>query len=302
MNLGYCCINTELSKKKITTNRSCIKKTYKNKGIEYVSELALKNISDLPTIIEWNHKNNIKLFRLSSEIFPWLSDYNIEELPDYEAIKEKLEYCGKLAQKYNQRLTLHPSHFNVLCSLKQSVVDNTIHELNFHGKMFDLMNLEQTPYNKINIHIGSTQGGKPRCLDKFKENFQLLSPSVQKRLTIENDDKPNSYSVDDLLPLAKSLNIPIVYDIHHQRFCKGKLSDLDALKAAVSTWNDNIIPVVHLSESQEGRKLNAHSDYITKYNDYHGYDTSKLMIQIEAKMKEKALLHYRDNVIVQYGI
>lgn len=75
-NYGYCCINTTLQKsKKITTNRSMIKKTFTERGIEYASELALQNVRDLSHIIKWNHENGIKLFRISSDMFPWMSEY-----------------------------------------------------------------------------------------------------------------------------------------------------------------------------------------------------------------------------------
>ena len=95
MNLGYACINMNLSnpkqfgsdKEKITTNRSMIKRTFQEKGVEYVSELALQNVIDLNHIIKWNEQHNIKFFRMSSEIFPWASEYKWKDLPDIELIK-----------------------------------------------------------------------------------------------------------------------------------------------------------------------------------------------------------------------
>ena len=57
-NLGYACINMTLSEqpksKRITTNRSMIKRTFKAKGLPYASELALLNVLDLEKIIQWN--------------------------------------------------------------------------------------------------------------------------------------------------------------------------------------------------------------------------------------------------------
>ena len=51
MNLGYACINTELNSRKgddrITTNRTMIKRTFQEKGLEYTSELVLQNVTDL---------------------------------------------------------------------------------------------------------------------------------------------------------------------------------------------------------------------------------------------------------------
>ena len=47
MNLGYACINMTLSgqKPKVTTNRSMIKKTFKEKGLDYAGELGMLNLS-----------------------------------------------------------------------------------------------------------------------------------------------------------------------------------------------------------------------------------------------------------------
>ena len=57
MNLGYACINMTLSeqKPKITTNRSMVKKTFQQKGLEYAGELGLQNARDLFHILKrWN--------------------------------------------------------------------------------------------------------------------------------------------------------------------------------------------------------------------------------------------------------
>ena len=66
MNLGYACINMTLSEVKkserITTNRSMIKKTFLQKGIQYASELSLQNVKDLKKILEWNEQNDIKFY------------------------------------------------------------------------------------------------------------------------------------------------------------------------------------------------------------------------------------------------
>ena len=64
-NLGYACINKGLSerpkKQRVTTNRSMIKKTFKEKGLPYASELTLANCKDLLKILKWNKENNINL-------------------------------------------------------------------------------------------------------------------------------------------------------------------------------------------------------------------------------------------------
>ena len=303
-NFGYACINMQLSypdkygikeSKRVTTNRSMIKKTFVQKGIKYASELGLKNCKDLKSIIEWNHKNNFNFFRVTSDIFPWCSEYNIEDLPDYNEIKEVLSDIGDFVLKYKLRITSHPGPFNVLTSPHKHVVENCIKDLSVHGQLFDLMKLSRTPYNKINIHIGGAYGDKELSMKRFCENFNRLPFSVQSRLTVENDDRASMYHVSDLYNgVFKVINIPIVFDYHHHRFCSGGLSEEEALNLAISTWG-NITPVVHYSESRNLEKKDntikpqAHSDYV--YNYINTY-SNKVDIMIEAKHKELAVSKY----------
>jgi UV DNA damage endonuclease len=186
---GYCCINLSLAKDKISTNRGMVKKTFLEKGIAYASELALKNVLDLRQILEWNDDNNIRMFRMSSDIFPWCSEYEIMDLPDYQAILEILKSCGDFAKRTDQRITFHPSPYGVLASVNPSVVTKAIKELNQHGEIFDLMGLDRNLFYPINIHVNTTQPSKEEAAERFCLNFQRLSDSVKKRLVVEVDDK-----------------------------------------------------------------------------------------------------------------
>jgi len=296
MHLGYACINMTLGKRKpkITTNRSMIKKTFKEKGISYASDLGVKNCLDLVEIIKWNNENGINFFRLSSDLFPWASEYNLTELPHYERIKNILGAAGDLATKYGQRITSHPGPYNVLVSPREHVVENTIADLTNHGDVFDMLGLSRTPYNKINIHCNGVYGDKIAAMDRFCKNFKRLPESVQTRLTVENDDKASMYSVKDLMYIHERIGIPIVFDYHHHKFCTGDLSEEEALKLAVSTWGD-IKPVVHYSESKALHERNdklkpqAHSDYIKEIPNTYALD---LDVMVEAKAKELSIIPF----------
>jgi UV DNA damage endonuclease len=297
MNIGYACINMTLGEQtpKITTNRSMVKKTFTQKGISYASELALQNSRDLFDILKWNVANNIKLFRISSDMFPWASEYNLEDLPDYNKISNILKGCGIYAKENGLRINSHPGPFNVLVSPNPKVVQNTIIDLELHGKVFDMMGLSKTQYNNINIHCNGVYGDKISAMDRFCANFEKLSDSVKKRLTIENDDKASMYSVVDLMYIHKKIGIPIVFDYHHHQFCTGDLSEQLALELASTTWPKGITPEVHYSESkalhEENSKLKpqAHSDYIKQLPNLYG---NVVDIMVEAKAKELAILPF----------
>ena len=307
MNIGYACINMQLSYpqkyggkekgvKPITTGRSMIKRTFESKGVDYASEIALANAMDLDKIIDWNILNGYKFFRITSGLAPWKSEYEWTDLKDLKRIQMYLHSAGVKVDTHGMRITCHPSPFNVLTSPHEHVVENCVGDLTMHGETFDMMNLTRTPFNKINIHIGGAYGDKEKSMERFCKNFERLPDSVKTRLTVENDDKASMYSVKDLYyGVYKRIGIPIVFDYHHHRFCDGGLSEKEALEMAISTWSDDIVPVVHYSESRSKEQLDesirpqAHSDYVYDYIDNYGHDID---IMIEAKHKELAVAKY----------
>ena len=309
MRIGYACINMQLSYpqkwggqergvKPITTGRSMIRRTFDTKGLDYASEVTLNNVRDLDKIIDWNILNGYDFFRITSGLAPWKSEYMWDDLKDIDDIRMWLHSAGEKAKTHNIRITSHPGPFNVLTSPHEHVVKNCIGDLTDHGDVFDMMNLSRTPYNKINIHLGGAYGDKESAMDRFCKNFEKLPESVQTRLTVENDDKASMYSVKELYNgIYKRIGVPIVFDYHHHRFCSGSLTEQEALELAMSTWPQEIIPVVHYSESrsieQEDDKIKpqAHSDYVYDYIDTYG---NVVDIMIEAKHKELAVQKYRE--------
>ena len=295
MNLGYACINTALSENKITTNRTMRRKTFDAKGIDYVSDLALANVKDLKTYVQWNNEMKIKLFRLSSQIFPWSDEYFVSHLKDYDEIASIMLEVGKIAKDAGQRLTMHPGPYNCLASPTKKVVEKTIRELNFHSEQFNMMGYDPSPHNKINIHVGGAYGDKETTLKRFCKNFHLLNEDTKKRLVVENDDSPNEYSVKDLVKgVHLELNIPITFDYFHHKFNTGGLTEKEALIAASSTWPNGVTQCCHYSESRRKEKLDesirpqAHSDLIYKKIQTYGLEPD---IVIEAKLKEQAIFN-----------
>ena len=299
-NLGYACINTELSsrKVKVSTNRTMRKKTFEEKGLDYVSEVILQNVTDLKTILEWNAEHDIHFFRMSSEIFPWASEYDLEDLKDFDAIEEALYEAGLFANENNIRLTCHPGPFNKLCSPNEQVVQNTIKDLEVNGKMMDLLCQPRSPWAKINIHVGAAYNDKPKAMADFCKNFERLSDAVKSRLTVENDDKESLYSTKELYDgIYSVIGIPIVHDVHHHTMCTGGQSDYEAMSLAVSTWPEGIPPVIHYSQSRAVEHNNpkirpqAHSDSYWKAVETYEFD---VYVMLECKHKQEGLFKMRE--------
>jgi len=301
--IGYCCIAigcNEGKKKKdhITVNRGMVRRTFDAKGLPYVSELIIDNLKDTLDLLKYNIKNDIYVYRLSSDSFPWMSEYRFQDLPNFGYIQSLLVKVGNFIKENGIRVSYHPGPFNVLASENQSVVIKTIDELNKHAELMDLMGLDKTHYYPINIHINTTKPTREEAAQRFVENFELLSDSCKSRLTLENDDSPNQYSVKILHDLVYTkVGIPIVFDQHHFNYGPQDQTMEEALKLAHSTWN--VKPMTHMSspktlEDTSGKNT-AHADYIYEEIKTYGleFDT-----EIEAKAKDLAVIKYRS----QFGV
>ncbi len=305
--IGYCCIpmGCNIGKKKkdqLQVNRGMVKKTFLAKGIAYASELVVDNLKDTLKVLEYNVKNGIYVYRLSSDSFPWMTEYRFEDLPNFAYIHSLMKKIGDYIKEKDIRVSYHPGPFNVLASENPSVVEKTIDELNKHAELMDLMGLDRTRYYPINIHINTTKPTREEAAQRFVDGFALLSESCKARLTLENDDSPNQYSVKILHDLVYlKTGIPIVFDQHHFNYGPQDQTMEEALRMACSTWG-GIKPMTHMSspktlEDTSGKNT-AHADYIYEEIKTFGleFDT-----EIEAKAKDLAVIKYRSQFQVLKG-
>ncbi len=305
-NIGYCCIpmgcNEGLKKKEhITVNRGMVRRTFDAKGLPYVSELIIENLKDTLKVLDYNLKNHIYIYRLSSDSFPWMSEYEFSDLPNFKLIQILMTQIGDKIKSSNIRVSYHPGPFNVLASETPSVVEKTIKELNKHAELMDLMGLEKTTFYPINIHINTTKPTREEASERFCEQFKNLSESCKLRLVVENDDGQNQYSVKMLYDWVHTkIGIPITFDQHHFNYGPQDQSMEEALRLAHSTWKTRVM--THMSsprtlEDNSGKQT-AHADYIYEEIKTFGLDFDT---EIEAKAKDLAVIRYRNQFKVLKG-
>ncbi|KAF8813871.1 UV-endonuclease UvdE [Phlegmacium glaucopus] len=290
--LGYACLNTVLRNKKpssdsVFCSRTCRLESLKKNGVDWVQDLGRKNVEDLLTVIQWNEDNNIRFFRLSSEIFPFASHlvhgYSLEYCADL------LSKAGALANKYGHRLTTHPGQFTQLGSPKPAVVDAAFRELEYHCEMLDLMGIGLD--GVIIVHGGGMYDDKTATLERIKQSILKLPQNVRNRLVLENDEM--CYNAEDLLPLCEELDVPLVFDYHHDNLFPSSFPPPVIIERADQIWKRRgMKPKQHLSEQRPGAvtlmERRAHSDRC-EFLPAALPDDMDLMI--EAKDKEQAVLY-----------
>ncbi|EJC98618.1 UV-endonuclease UvdE [Fomitiporia mediterranea MF3/22] len=288
--LGYACLNTMLRKYStpIFCSRTCRLATIAENGPEHLRTLGLQNIRDLLKLVTWNAQNGIFFMRMSSEMFPFAS--HPEHGYDLSFADEDLKAVGKTAKELGVRLTSHPGQFTQLGSPREVVVRNAVRDLEYHCEMMDRMGLDQD--SVMIIHMGGTFGDEAATLERFKENYtKLLSDSIKRRLVLENDEL--CYNVDDLLPLCRSLNIPLVFDYHHDWIYPSSRPPRELIPEINQLWyNKGIRPKQHYSEPRPGAvsvmERRAHSDRVKTLPEGLPDDMD---LMLECKDKEQAVFY-----------
>ena len=294
--LGLCCLNITLreSKPTVFSSRTTIVRIVKEKGIDYLKEKIVQNLKDTLKLIQWNEKNGIKVFRLSSNLFPHKSNPKVEDY-SFDFAIPYLKLIGKLSKKYNQRLTFHPGQYNVVGTPNLKTFNQTICDLKYHADVLDLMEMDKN--SVMVVHGGGLYGNKEETIKRWCKQYKLLPENVKNRLVLENCEK--CFSIEDCLRISKEVNIPVVFDTHHYQ-CYNLLHPENQMKPAdeyisdiLDTWKRRgIKPKFHVSEQGSGR-TGHHSDYIEELPEYLlNIPTKfgvKIDIMIEAKKKELAI-------------
>lgn len=296
--LGYACINLSLSttKNKIFTGRTI---RLANFTKDKINDICLKNAQDVIKILKWNLQNNIFYFRIASNLFPFYDMpnkmYDITELKDYENIKNELKLAGDFAKNNNIRITTHPGQYTCLASPKTEVSDKAILALEYHTLIGNLLGFNEE--FKINIHVNNYLEGFDIIADRFCKNFDKLSDMTKHRLTVENDDNKNAWSINKLYDkIYKVIGIPICFDYHHFTLCNDGENYKEGVEKCFETWDINEVPETHYSESRDNNDLSAHSDDIEKLIPDFSNRTYDCMI--ESKNKELSLIKYRNKFSV----
>lgn len=280
MSIGYCCLIWGIHH----TNYQTLKlSTVSNEKLRNIIEY---NLDSLSNAIDFNIENKVKFFRLSSDIIPFASSpvNKINWLKDY---KQKLATIGEKIKSSQMRVSFHPGQYAVLNSPDPKIVANTIKDLEYHASFLDALGLNFT--HKMVLHIGGVYGDKDAAINRFANNFKLLSNSAKNRLIIENDDK--SYHTSDALKLSKLINVPVVYDNFHNSILTSdpKVSDQDWIKLCSKTWQKKDgKPKIHYSNQKPGALKGTHSDNVNIKVFLEFYNSVKdLDIDIMLEVKEK---------------
>lgn len=295
--LGLCCISLSLQERDPPVKFNTM--TYKrfsslprNEALEILGNRILNNLEVTNETIKFCSEHDL-VYRVSSDIFPLITfdQANIEltDLPNHDQIQDEFDNIAETISLTGVRVSAHPSEFNSLASLSPQVVEKTITELNFYSSFFDRIGLPANHQSPMNLHVHNNNGTREEIVRRFYENFRKLDENCQARLTIENDDKLNCWSVRELVDIFHPITrIPICFDYLHHKCHPNDTTEVEAINMCYDTWQTR--PLFHYSESREGNNPRAHAEFA--YSEFNTYGL-EFDLDFELKGKCKAILQYQ---------
>ena len=279
--LGYACITNCINDS--SSSPYTYSKYLKDGDIDKLDRVIISNLKSLNNIIDYNIKNNIHFYRISSKIIPLATKDDVKF--DYtNKYKSYYDTIGKKISDSKMRVDFHPDQFCVLNSVKSDVVSNSVKILEYHYNLLNMLNVN----DKILIlHVGSSTFGKENSISRFINNFNKLPIYLRKCIAIENDDKV--FNVNDVLKISKVTSIPIVLDYHHHLCNKSDFSFADIF----NSWGNSRVKM-HFSSPKNKRDYRSHNEYINGDDFINFIEILKkydrdIDIMLEAKGKDDSL-------------
>lgn len=290
MKIGYACLTVGVPDTTIRTTRKA------NATPERLQELIQENLKATENMLDYNSEHQIKMYRISSDIIPFGSDFQTNTLDWVSLFQGDFERLSKKISRHQMRVSMHPGQYTVLNSLDEAVVARAIDDLEYHTQFLDALKVDAS--HKIILHIGGAYGDKEAAMARFIKNYERLSPAVKARLIIENDDR--LYTIADVLEVSKQTGAPVVYDNLHNASnpSQPEVSDAEWIALAKETWSEADGPMkVHYSQQRADARIGAHTQtiYIQPFMAFY-QAVEPLEVDIMLEVKDKNLSAVKANL------
>jgi UV DNA damage endonuclease len=286
---GYACMNNS---KKLTTGHTL---RLNNFSYDLWVKKCFINLQHLYSMLIDCYEGRLNIFRIGSGVIPFAT-HEITQNYDWRAIfKEQLEFIADFIKQTKIRITMHPDHFVVLNSLKETIYLNAVKDLEYHANLMDALGLDSTC--KMQIHTGGVYGNKQNSMDRWIERYHVLPDNIKRRLVLENDDKV--FSFEDVMYISNNTGVPILFDtLHHECLNTDGSTHPEAFEKAIKTWkpeDGNVL--IDYSSQQPESKLGKHANSI----DLEHFDKIKSLLDSVNKDYD-IILEIKDKEISAYKL
>src|SRR5699024_10541483 len=124
---------------------------------ERLMEVIDYNLQSFENMIDYNIKNKIKLYRISSGLIPFGSS-PVNQLDWEQIFRDRFITIGQKIKQSGMRVSFHPGQYTVLSSPDEGVVSRAVDDLVYQEKILTLLGVDYS-HNLI-LHVGGVYGDK----------------------------------------------------------------------------------------------------------------------------------------------
>ncbi|UJF32793.1 UV DNA damage repair endonuclease UvsE [Paenibacillus hexagrammi] len=307
---GYVAMSTMVknaSPSRTMTVTNFNKLTDREAAIRKLERLGAENIHNSLRLLRHNRAHDIHVFRFSSKLIPLFGHEMLEDWDPITVLAEDFKELGNYVKENQMRVSFHPDHFTVLSTPKKDVLKKSVEDLQRHSAMLNAMGLGSE--SLCNIHVGGIYGDKPKAGERFVQQFSDMRTEIQKRITLENDDK--TFTALETLEIAEQVSTPMVLDVHHHQVNNNGEDAAKLWPRIAETWKREDLaglpPKIHVSSPKSEKDPRSHADYVEAEPLYRFFKeiapiTPRLDVMIEAKMKDGALVQLMEDLKSLSGV
>ena len=289
MRAGYACIT--LGEEGLRCQRTTV---LRHATPEKLRSLIRENIDGLHKILRYNEECGYRLFRIGNDFIPFAS-HPTNTLRWWEEFAWHLRGVGKWVREHGHRLSFHASHFAVLNSTREEVVESSLQDITYLGRVLEAMELSAE--HKIILHAGITTPTLEEAEARFERALERVPAEFRRHLAIENDDR--YFPAERLIPLAHRTGLPVVVDVFHHTCLPGTWAEMpcaELLRRVFETWKpEDGPPKVHFSSQDPEKRPGAHGywiagDELERFLEHSAALPTDFDIMFESKGKDLSLV------------
>ena len=221
---------------------------------------------------------------------------------------------GDQARQQSVRLTLHPGFYVQLSHPDAALAARSGVELAAATSLLDGMGLDAS--SVVVVHVGGGHADVTGGAGPVRACGQSAAGRVCEGAWSWRTET-GQFGLRDVLWVQRRTGIPVVLDtLHHRCHNPDAIPPLDALKIALATWPEGIVPKIHVSSPRTAVRTlyrdgearvqmplaHQHSDFL------HPFEVIDLLeaavsarlrsfdVMLEAKAKDVALLRLREQI------
>lgn len=281
MRIGYACLALGVPGSEL---KSC---TQRNADAQRLTALIEGNLKAFERLVDYNLENDIRLFRISSDLIPFGSS-PVNSLDWTALFSEDFSRIGAKIRAGGMRVSMHPGQYTVLSAPDEGVAARSVEDLRYHARILDALGTGSD--SKIILHLGGVYGDKPAALERFEARFQALDPAIRRRIALENDER--CYAIEDVVKTGLRLHAPVIFDnLHHEVNPSYPFSPSDWIAVCRETWKVEDGPQkIHYSQQDPTKKPGSHSTSIDVAKLLESLrDTGRDDLDIMLEVKDKNL-------------